>query len=176
MNSPVTNTISHTDQSVALRIAVLTISDSRTADNDPSGNYLVEALTASGHQCHAHAVVPNDVWEIRKTVCSWIADPDIDLVISNGGTGYTHKKSTIEAMVPLLEQVITGFGELFRHLSYLDIGSSALQSDAIAGLANGKLIFCLPGSTGACRLAWDGVIRDQLDSQHKPCNFTALYR
>lgn len=164
------------EPSVTLNIAVLTISDSRTPENDTSGDYLVNSLTDSGHQCIARDIVSNDMWQIRKTLCNWIADPRIQVIITNGGTGFTHQKSTAAAVMPLLDQVITGFGELFRHLSYLDIGSSAVQSDAFAGLANNRLIFCVPGSTGACKLAWDGIIREQLDSRQAPCNFATLYR
>lgn len=164
------------DQPVTLNIAVLTISDSRTSENDTSGDYLVEHLTKSGHQCVKRTIVNNDMWQIRKTLCDWIADIQVHVIITNGGTGFTHQKSTRTAVVPLLDQVVTGFGELFRHLSYLDIGSSAVQSDAFAGLANNTLIFCVPGSTGACQLAWEGIIREQLDSRQAPCNFATLYR
>lgn len=161
---------------ITLNIAVLTISDSRTAENDTSGDYLSETLTEHGHQCITRAIVPNDLWQIRKVLCDWVSDTQIQIIITNGGTGFTHQKSTRAAVLPLLDQVITGFGELFRHLSYLDIGSSAVQSDAFAGLANNTLVFCIPGSTGACRLAWEGIIQEQLDSRQAPCNFATLYR
>lgn len=164
------------DSPITLNIAVLTISDSRTPENDSSGDYLVESLTQSGHQCVTRAIVSNDMWQIRKTLCDWIADMQVQVIITNGGTGFTHQKSTRTAVVPLLDQVITGFGELFRHLSYLDIGSSAVQSDAFAGLANDTLVFCIPGSPGACQLAWEGIIKEQLDSRQAPCNFATLYR
>lgn len=165
-----------TQPRITINAAVLTISDSRTAENDSSGDYLVESLGESGHNCITRAIVPNDLWQIRKVLCDWIADARVQVIITNGGTGFTHQKSTRTAVLPLLDQVITGFGELFRHLSYLDIGSSALQSDALAGMANNTLLFCLPGSTGACQLAWDGIIRAQLDSHQTPCNFATLYR
>lgn len=172
--------MTHADHSTETRItlnaAVLTISDSRTSENDTSGDYLMERLAESGHNCVTRAIVPNDLWKTRKILCDWIADAQIQVIITNGGTGFTHQKSTRTAVEPLLDQVITGFGELFRHLSYLDIGSSALQSDALAGIANNTLLFCVPGSTGACQLAWEGIIRDQLDSQQAPCNFATLYR
>lgn len=172
--------MSHVDDiakpAITLNIAVLTISDSRTPENDTSGDYLVESLASQGHYCATRAIVTNDLWTIRKTLCDWIADDQIQGIITNGGTGFTHQKSTRTAIEPLLDQVITGFGELFRHLSYLDIGSSAVQSDAFAGLANNTLIFCIPGSTGACQLAWEGIIQEQLDSRQAPCNFATLYR
>ncbi|HLR78945.1 MAG TPA: molybdenum cofactor biosynthesis protein B [Burkholderiaceae bacterium] len=164
-----------TEPTITLNIAVLTVSDSRTPEDDTSGDYLVDSLTQNGHQCVERAIAGNDVWQIRKVLCDWIADPRVQVIITNGGTGYTHNKSTGAAVMPLLDQAITGFGELFRHLSYLDIGSSAVQSDAFAGLANGTLIFCIPGSTGACKLAWEGIIREQLDSRQAPCNFATLY-
>lgn len=172
--------MSHVDNvaepAITLNIAVLTISDSRTPENDTSGDYLVESLTSQGHYCTARTIVTNDMWQIRKTLCDWIADGQVQIIITNGGTGFTHQKSTRTAVAPLLDQVITGFGELFRHLSYLDIGSSAVQSDAFAGMANNTLIFCIPGSTGACQLAWEGIIQEQLDSHQAPCNFATLYR
>lgn len=161
--------------SVSIRAAVLTISDSRTPETDTTGDFLARSLEQAGHHCLERAIAPNDIWHIRKTLCDWIVDERIQLIITNGGTGYTHGKATVPAVAPLLEQTITGFGELFRHLSYLDIGSSALQSDALAGRANNTLMFCLPGSTGACRLAWDGILREQLDSRQAPCNFASHY-
>lgn len=172
--------MNHADSSaeapITLNIAVLTISDSRTTENDTSGDYLVDSLTRQGHVCSTRTIVTNDMWQIRKTLCEWIADGQIQVIITNGGTGFTHQKSTRTAVLPLLDQTITGFGELFRHLSYLDIGSSAVQSDAFAGLANNTLIFCVPGSTGACKLAWEAIIQEQLDSRQAPCNFATLYR
>lgn len=170
------NTDTSESPRLMLRVGVMTISDSRTADNDSTGDFLVASLGESGHHCVTRTVVRNDVWQIRKTLCDWIADEQIQVIITNGGTGFSHKKSTVAAVMPLMDQIITGFGELFRHLSYLDIGSSAVQSDAFAGLANNTLVFCVPGSTGACRLAWEGIIRDQLDSEQAPCNFATMYR
>lgn len=164
------------DSRISLNAAVLTISDSRTSENDSSGDYFVDSLGESGHHCITRAIVPSDLWQIRKALCDWIADIRIQVIITNGGTGFTHQKSTRAAIEPLLDQVITGFGELFRHLSYLDIGSSALQSDAFAGMANSTLVFCVPGSTSACQLAWEGIIQPQLNSHQSPCNFATLYR
>lgn len=164
------------DKSAAtLNVAVMTISDTRGPEDDSAGDYLVSALTQAGHANAARAIVPNATWKIRKALCDWLVQPGIDVILVNGGTGFSHDKATIPAVRPLLEQHITGFGELFRHLSYLDIGSSSLQSDALAGLANGKLVFCIPGSPGACRLAWDGILRAQLDSRQKPCNFATMF-
>lgn len=160
------------DLKKSLKVAVLTISNSRTADTDSSGNYLRESLHRAGHRCVASALLPNDLYGLRSQLSQWIADPNIHVIITNGGTGYADKKkSTIAAVRPLLDVEITGFGELFRALSYTDIGSSSLQSDALAGMANGHYIFCLPGSTSACRLAWEKILEIQLDSRHKPCNF-----
>lgn len=161
---------------IALDCAVLTISDSRTAANDTSGDYLAQSLQDAGHRCAARALSQGNLYQIRKILSDWIADASIQIVITNGGTGYTHQKSTAAAIVPLLDTQIAGFGELFRHLSYLEIGTSSLQSDAFAGSANDTLIFCVPGSTGACKTAWEGIIREQLDSTHRPCNFGSHFQ
>lgn len=154
-----------------LNCAVLTVSNSRTAANDTSGDYLVDQLQRAGHRCLERHLSSSNKYELRKQVSQWIADPNIQVIITNGGTGFDTEKNTIAALAPLFDQTITGFGEIFRQLSFEDIGSSAIQSDAIAGLANQTIIFCIPGSTNACRLAWARLIRDQLNSQHKPCNF-----
>lgn len=161
---------------VSLNCAVLTISDTRTAATDSSGDYLAESIAAAGHRCVRRGLSTGNIYELRKILSDWIADEDIQVVITNGGTGYTHQKSTGAAITPLLDTTLAGFGELFRHLSYLEIGSSSLQSDAFAGAANNTLIFCVPGSTGACRTAWEGIIKDQLDSTHPPCNFATHFR
>lgn len=154
-----------------LNCAVLTVSNSRNIDTDTSGLYLRERLDEAGHRCIASSILPNDVYRLRAQLSQWIADPDIHVILCNGGTGFADKKkSTIAAVRPLLDMEITGFGELFRALSYADIGSSSLQSDALAGIANAHYIFCLPGSTGACKLAWEKILDSQLDSRHKPCN------
>ncbi|EJC61784.1 molybdenum cofactor biosynthesis protein B [Alcaligenes faecalis subsp. faecalis NCIB 8687] len=165
-----------TDRPAArLNAAVLTISDRRGPDEDSSGDYLASSLSESGHHCVQRAISKDNIYAIRAILSQWIADPDIHVILCNGGTGFSHKKSTIAAVTPLLDQVITGFGEQFRYLSYQDIGSSALQSDALAGTANRTLIFCLPGSGGACALAWENILKEQLDSRHRPCNFASQY-
>lgn len=159
----------------ALNFAVLTISDSRTAANDTSGDYLSESVLAAGHRCVQRSISSGNLYHIRKILSDWIADDSIQVILTNGGTGFSHKKSTAAAITPLLDSVISGFGELFRHLSWLEIGSSTLQSDAFAGAANNTLVFCMPGSTGACKTAWEKIIREQLDSTHRPCNFATHY-
>jgi len=161
---------------VALNIAILTLSDSRTFETDTSGQFLVDALQAAGHNLAARELCKDDIYTSRAVVSAWIADPGIDVVISTGGTGLTRRDSTPEALRPLFDQVIEGFGELFRQLSHDEIGSSTVQSRALAGLANQTLIFCLPGSTGACRTGWERILREQLDSRHRPCNFAAQTR
>lgn len=159
---------------VSLRCAILTIAN--RPREDTSGNYLSQAVQAAGHQLHAHERCAGDRYQIRKTLSDWIADPAVQVVLCTGGTGFSHDKATIPAITPLLDQTIPGFGELFRHLSWLDIGASSLQSDALCGTANGTLIFCLPGSTGACQLAWEKILLPQLDSRQQPCNFASAYR
>lgn len=160
---------------VSLNCAVLTISDSRTPETDTSGDYLAESVSAAGHRCIRRGLSSGNMYELRKILSDWVADPDIQVVLTNGGTGFSHQKSTVEAFSPLLDMTLSGFGELFRHLSYLEIGSSTLQSDAFAGVANNTLIFCMPGSTNACKTAWEGIIKEQLDSTHRPCNFATHY-
>lgn len=156
---------------VPLNIAVLTVSDSRTAANDTSGDALVERLSNAGHRLAARALVPDDVYQLRAVVSQWIADSGVNAVLVTGGTGLTARDSTPEALQVLFDRTVEGFGELFRHLSLQEVGSSTIQSRALAGLANGTMIFCLPGSTNACRTAWDGILAEQLNSTHKPCNF-----
>lgn len=155
----------------ALNIAVLTVSDTRSENNDTSGQYLKEAAIADGHYVIAKKIVIDDKFQIRAVVSNWIAAADIQVVLVTGGTGFTARDTTPEAMLPLFEKQIEGFGELFRHISYLEIGTSTVQSRALAGLANGTAIFCMPGSTGACKTAWNGILQQQLDSTHRPCNF-----
>ncbi len=157
-----------------LRIAVLTVSDSRTEVNDTSGQALVEALTGAGHRLAEREIVPDDVYRIRAVVARWIADPDVQVVISTGGTGVTGRDGTPEAVAPLLDKAIEGFGELFRVLSYEEIGTSTMVSRAVAGVANGTYLFCLPGSSGACRTAWNRIIAHQLDYRTRPCNLVEL--
>ena len=164
-----------TDESArALRIAVLTVSDTRTQANDTSGHYLIEALQAAGHTLAASSIVRDDIYQIRALLSAWIADPVIDSVLITGGTGFSGRDSTPEAVVPLFDKAIDGFGELFRALSFDEIGSSTIQSRAVAGFSNNTVIFCMPGSTGACRTAWTGIICEQLDSSHRPCNFIGV--
>jgi molybdenum cofactor biosynthesis protein B len=159
-----------------LSIAVLTVSDTRTGENDTSGDYLVQALEADGHHTCGRAIVRDDVYQIRAILSAWIADANINAVLITGGTGFSGRDSTPEAVRPLFDKDIEGFGEVFRAISYTEIGSSTVQSRALAGLANDTVIFCMPGSTGACKTAWSGLIREQLDSSHRPCNFVGVLR
>ncbi len=163
-----------TDSLTPLAIAVLTVSDSRTRANDSSGDYLADSLTAAGHSLAARDLLPDDRYRLRALVSAWIADPAIDAVIITGGTGFTGRDSTPEAIAPLLDREMPGFGEIFRAISFQEIGSSALQSRALAGIANATFVFCLPGSTSACRTAWEGIIAAQLDSRTRPCNLPGL--
>jgi molybdenum cofactor biosynthesis protein B len=156
---------------VPLAVAVLTVSDTRTAENDTSGNSLVESLAAAGHHLHEKIIVKDDIYQIRAALSRWIADGAVNAVIVTGGTGFSGRDSTPEAVLPLFDKQIEGFGELFRQLSYDEIRTSTIQSRALGGLANNTVVFCLPGSTGACRTGWEKIIREQLDSRHKPCNF-----
>jgi molybdenum cofactor biosynthesis protein B len=155
----------------SLRCAVFTVSASRTAADDSSGDLLAQRLQAAGHQLVRRAIVPDNLYEIRRVLSDCIADGQVQVVLTNGGTGFAANNVVPEAVLPLLDQQVPGFGELLRQLSFDDIGSSALQARALAGLANDTLIFCLPGSTGACALAWDRILAEQLDSRHRPCNF-----
>ena len=159
---------------VPLAIAVLTVSDTRTEDTDKSGRFLVESLTQAGHSAVEKLIVPDDIYKIRAIVSRWIANSNVQVVITTGGTGLTGRDGTPEAIQPLLDKEIQGFGELFRMLSYSEIHTSTIQSRALAGVANGTYIFCLPGSSGACRTGWDKILQDQLDSRHRPCNFADL--
>ena len=158
----------------ALRCAVLTISDTRTLADDKSGDYLAGAVVAANHTLADRQIVRDDVYAIRACVSSWIADAAVETIITTGGTGFTGRDSTPEAVSVLLDKEILGFGELFRQISYDDIGSSTIQSRALGGLANGTLIFCLPGSSNAVRTGWEKIIRNQLDIDFKPCNFAEL--
>ena len=158
---------------VPLPIAVLTVSDTRGPDNDTSGDYLASALQAAGHVLADRRLVKDDIYAIRAVVSAWIAAPDVAAVLITGGTGFSGRDSTPEAVSVLLDKTVDGFGELFRRLSLDEIGTSTLQSRALAGLANHTLVCCLPGSTGACRTGWEQIIRAQLDSRTRPCNFVA---
>lgn len=159
---------------VPVSIAILTVSDSRTEADDTSGDALVERLTAAGHTLVEKIICPDDKYQIRALVSAWIADPDVDVVISTGGTGLTGRDITPEAVQPLFDKEIEGVGELFRLVSYEEIGTSTIASRCIGGVANGTFVFCLPGSTGACRTGWDKVIGPQLDCNTRPCNIVAL--
>ena len=164
----------HAEQSfVPLNIAVLTVSDTRTTETDTSGQLLVDRLTAAGHRLAARVLLKDDLYRIRAQVASWIAEDVVQVVLITGGTGFTGRDSTPEAVACLLDKQVDGFGELFRQISLTDIGTSTIQSRALAGLSNATLVCCLPGSTGACRTAWDGILAEQLDARHGPCNFVA---
>lgn len=159
---------------VPLSVAVLTISDTRDESTDRSGQTLVQCLDEAGHRLIDKRIVIDDVYRIRAVVAEWIANPAVQVILTTGGTGFTGRDSTPEAVSVLLDKTIDGFGELFRHLSWQEIGSSTIQSRCLGGLANATVVFCLPGSTGACRTAWHGILREQLDSRHRPCNYANL--
>ncbi|MEW8460058.1 MAG: molybdenum cofactor biosynthesis protein B [Candidatus Thiodiazotropha endolucinida] len=161
-------------QFIPLNIAVLTVSDTRTEETDKSGLKLKALLDEAGHSLADKVIVPDDIYRIREVVSKWIADADMQVVITTGGTGLTGRDGTPEAVSPLLDKVIDGFGEMFRVLSYDTIGTSTLQSRAVAGVANGTFIFCLPGSTGACMDGWSKLISSQLDYRTRPCNLVEL--
>jgi molybdenum cofactor biosynthesis protein B len=159
---------------IPLSISVLTISDSRTEEDDKSGKLLVSRLEDAGHTLYDKSIVKDDIYQIRATVSRWIADENPHVIITTGGTGVTGRDGTPEAVKPLLDKEIEGFGEMFRVLSFESIATSTLQSRATAGVANGTYIFCLPGSSGACADAWDKLINQQLDYRHRPCNLVEL--
>ncbi len=166
--------MSETREFIPLNMAVLTVSDTRTDENDTSGLTLVSGLTEAGHLVRDKKIVPDDIYQIRAIVSQWIADPGIEAIISTGGTGFTGRDGTPEAISPLLDKELEGFGEIFRMISYQDIKSSTMQSRALAGVANGTYIFCLPGSSNACHTAWQHLIKDQLDHRTRPCNLVQL--
>ncbi len=157
-----------------LTIAVLTVSDSRSEKDDTSGGLLVERLKGEGHTLVEKCILPDDVYRVRARVANWIAEPGVQVVITTGGTGVTGRDGTPEAVAPLLDKELPGFGELFRSLSYADIATSTLNSRLLGGVANATLVFCLPGSTGACRLGWDEILHFQLDRRYRPCNLAEL--
>ena len=157
-----------------LSCTVLTVSDTRTMATDKSGDLLAALLEADGHRLAERAIVPDDVYRIRAEVSRWIADPAINVILTTGGTGFTGRDSTPEALAPLFDKDILGFGELFRQLSYAEIGASTIQSRALGGLANGTLIFALPGSANAVRTGWEKILHHQLDIDFRPCNFVEL--
>ena len=159
---------------IPLSIALLTISDTRTEETDTSGKILLERLTEAGHRLTDKCIVSDDIYRIRAVVSAWIADPLVQVVICTGGTGVTGRDGTPEAVAVLFDKTLEGFGEVFRAVSFEEIGTSTIQSRAIAGVANGTYIFCLPGSSGACRTGWDRLIKDQLDARTRPCNLAEL--
>ena len=163
-----------TPEFTPLSLCILTVSDTRTTENDTSGNYLADALTTSGHRLHQRNLARDDIYRVRAIVSQWIADENVHGILVSGGTGFTGRDSTPEAIQPLLDKLMPGFGEMFRAISIEDIGTSSLQSRALAGLANQTFIFCLPGSTSACRTAWEKIIQPQLDSRTQPCNLAGL--
>jgi molybdenum cofactor biosynthesis protein B len=158
----------------ALNCAVLTISDSRTLKEDTSGALLAELIDADGHNLADRSLVRDDVYQVRAVVSAWIADPEVQVVVTTGGTGFTGRDSTPEALLPLFDKTIDGFGELFRQVSYEEIGASTIQSRCVGGLANATLIFALPGSSNAVRTGWEKILRPQLDINTRPCNFVEL--
>jgi molybdopterin adenylyltransferase len=166
--------IDETRPFIAVRIAVLTVSDTRGLADDKSGDTLTAMIVAEGHQLAARSLVKDDIAAIREAVQGWIADPGIDVVISTGGTGFTGRDVTPEAIKPLFEKEIDGFSIVFHMLSYEKVGTSTIQSRACGGVAQGTYIFCLPGSPGACKDAWNGILKFQLDNRHRPCNFVEI--
>ena len=156
-----------------LQIAVMTVSDTRTEADDKSGKILVDNLKAVGHHLAEKVIVPDNIYQIRAVISRWIAEPSVQVILTTGGTGVTGRDGTPEAIKPLLDKEITGFGEIFRLISYQEIKTSTIQSRAVAGVANGTYIFCLPGSSGACQTGWQ-IIQDQLDSRYRPCNLAQL--
>lgn len=156
---------------IPARIAILTVSDSRGEAEDTSGHYLQQAALETGHQVVARTIVKDDIYQIRAQVSAWIADHRVQAVLITGGTGFTARDNTPEALLPLFDRQIDGFGELFRMVSYEDIGTATIQSRALAGIANQTVLFAMPGSTRACRTAWERIIESQLDARNRPCNF-----
>jgi molybdenum cofactor biosynthesis protein B len=158
----------------SLRCAVLTLSDTRTPETDTSGDVLVERLQSAGHRLQDRALLPDDLYRLRAQISAWIADPRVEVILTTGGTGLTGRDRTPEAIGPLLDRHIDGFGELFRQISFSEIGVSTMESRAFAGVANATIVFCLPGSKNACQTGWDHIIRHQLDARYQPCNLVAL--
>ena len=156
---------------IPLNIAVITVSDTRDESNDTSGQYLQESLIDVGHNFVEKVILKDDIYQLRALVSRYIADENVSVVLLTGGTGFTDRDNTPQALIPLMDKQIEGFGELFRHISYQEIGTSTVQSRAVAGISNRTAIFCMPGSTGACRTGWNGILKEQLDARHRPCNF-----
>lgn len=165
---------SNDDGIQSLGVAVLTVSDTRNENNNTSGDYLLNSAKADGHRIIANCIVKDDIYAIRAVVSAWIANSDVHAILITGGTGFSGRDSTPEAISVLLDKRIEGFGELFRYLSFAEIGTSTLQSRALAGFSNNTVIFCLPGSTNACRTGWEMIIRAQLNSTTRPCNFVGV--
>ena len=157
-----------------LQISVLVVSDTRTEETDTSGKIFAERLTEEGHSLAEKCIVPDDIYQIRAVLSRWIVDPAVDIILTTGGTGLTGRDGTPEAVIPLFDKVIEGFGEMFRQISYDEISTSTIQSRVTAGVANGTYIFCLPGSSGACRTGWDKILSTQLDIRSRPCNFAEM--
>ena len=157
-----------------LRISVLVVSDTRTEETDTSGKIFAERLTEEGHSLAEKCIFPDDIYQIRAVLSRWIVDPAVDIILTTGGTGLTGRDGTPEAVIPLFDKVIEGFGEMFRQISYDEISTSTIQSRVTAGVANGTYIFCLPGSSGACRTGWDKILSTQLDIRSRPCNFAEM--
>lgn len=160
---------------IPVNIAILTVSDTRNEETDTSGRLLAERLRETGHHLAEKVILPDSIYQIRALVSKWIADPAVEVVVITGGTGMTDRDHTPEAVSPLFDKTIDGFGELFRSVSYQEIGSSTIQSRVLGGIANGTFIFAIPGSTNACSVAWDLILNPQLDSRTKPCNFVQLF-
>lgn len=156
---------------IPAKIAILTVSDRRSAAEDTSGQYLQDAAQEAGHQVVERAIVKDNIYQIRAQVSAWIASETVQAVLINGGTGFTAADNTPEALLPLFDREVEGFGELFRMVSFEEIGTATIQSRALAGIANRTVIFAMPGSTRACRTAWERIIEEQLDARHRPCNF-----
>jgi len=157
-----------------LNIAIMVVSDSRTEQTDTSGKILSEYLTKAGHYLAEKCFVPDNIYQIRAVISRWIVDSSIDIVITTGGTGLTGRDGTYEAVIPLFDKIIEGFGEIFRSLTYEEISTSTIQSRVTAGVTNGTYIFCLPGSAGACKTGWEKILEKQLDIRTKPCNFVEI--
>lgn len=168
------HSITEARQFVPIKAAVMTISDSRTEETDVSGKVLIDGLLESGHCIAEKLVIADDIYKIREVISRWIADESVQVVLTTGGTGVTERDVTPEAVQPLLNKEIHGFGQLFRWVSYAEINSSTIQSRALAGVANATYLFCLPGSSGACRTGWEKIIKNQLDYRTRPCNLVEL--
>tara|TARA_B100001167_G_scaffold98793_1_gene60144 strand:- start:383 stop:964 length:582 start_codon:yes stop_codon:yes gene_type:complete len=173
-SNPMTGLLMKQQNFLPLRISVLVVSDTRTEETDTSGKIFAERLTEEGHSLAEKCIIPDDIYQIRAVLSRWIVDPAVDIILTTGGTGLTGRDGTPEAVIPLFDKVIEGFGEMFRQISYDEISTSTIQSRVTAGVANGTYIFCLPGSSGACRTGWDKILSTQLDIRSRPCNFAEM--